>query len=260
MLPISFEGHRLECGVGIHDSSSALVPYLLAGGEPFVLISTGTWSITLNPFDKTPIDQAGLKKDCLNYMSFLGDPVKASRLFLGNEYDYQQKRLMRHFHKSPDYHQGIRFDQTLIQNLLNSESQDKKFLPQTMKGTGPLPDAFHRSSDLNHFGSYEEAYHQLVMDLVALQVMSFDLAVGDSVIHKVFVSGGFANNEVFIKLLASRLNDKELISSSISRAAGLGAALVIHKAWNPKSMDLDFLNQQVHQPAKGLDLSGYELV
>ena len=41
--------------------------------------------------------------------------------------------------------------------------------------------------------NYEEAYHQLILDLVALQVMSFDLAVGSN-IEKVFIAGGFAKN------------------------------------------------------------------
>lgn len=257
---ISFDDQGLECGVGIHDSSAALVPYLLGDDEPFALISTGTWSITLNPFDDTPIDKEALKKDCLNYLSYQGESVKASRLFLGNEYDHQQERLMRYFHKSLDYHRHVRFDQTLVQKLINSDLQERKFMPQTMEGTGPLPLALNQSADLDLFGSYEEAYHQLMLDLVALQVMSFDLAVGDSPIQKVFVAGGFAYNEVFMRLLATRLNDKILISSSISRAAALGAALVIHEAWNPNPINLDFLNQQIHRPPKGLDLSGYQLI
>src|ERR1035438_3734879 len=41
----------LQVGIGMHDSSAALIPYLLNFTEPFILLSTGTWNISLNPFD-----------------------------------------------------------------------------------------------------------------------------------------------------------------------------------------------------------------
>ncbi|MCP2937527.1 hypothetical protein NK983_33015, partial [Salmonella enterica subsp. enterica serovar Typhimurium] len=43
--------NEIPVGVGLHDSSSALIPYLLDLGDPFVLLSTGTWCISLNPFN-----------------------------------------------------------------------------------------------------------------------------------------------------------------------------------------------------------------
>ncbi len=258
--PITVEGSRLLMGIGMHDSSSALVPYLLASDAPFALISTGTWSITLNPFDPTPINPVALQKDCLNYISHAGDPIKASRLFLGNEYDHQQTRLMRHFHKTSNYHRGVRFDPALIARLLEDKPQQRKFLPLTMTGTGPFPDAFDQSADLNLFESYEEAYHQLMLDLVSLQGTSLDLAVGETDVQRVFVAGGFVRNEVFMNLLASRLKDKILISSSITGAAALGAALAIHSSWNAGKMNLDFLNHKVHRPVKDLDISDYQLL
>jgi L-fuculokinase len=36
-------------GVGLHDSSAAVMPYLLEVDEPFMLVSTGTWWVTINP-------------------------------------------------------------------------------------------------------------------------------------------------------------------------------------------------------------------
>ena len=47
-----FIHQQLPVGVGLHDSSAALVPYMLSVTEPFTLISTGTWSISLNPFNQ----------------------------------------------------------------------------------------------------------------------------------------------------------------------------------------------------------------
>ncbi|HEY0108852.1 MAG TPA: FGGY family carbohydrate kinase, partial [Fibrella sp.] len=47
---VSIGGKKVKVGVGLHDSSSALIPYLASFREPFVLISTGTWCISMNPF------------------------------------------------------------------------------------------------------------------------------------------------------------------------------------------------------------------
>src|SRR5207237_8627749 len=48
VTPASFPGTSYLVGAGLHDSSAALIPYLVNFTEPFVLISTGTWCISLN--------------------------------------------------------------------------------------------------------------------------------------------------------------------------------------------------------------------
>ena len=45
------ESHVFEAGTGIHDSSSSLAPYIMAAKEPFILVSTGTWCISMNPYN-----------------------------------------------------------------------------------------------------------------------------------------------------------------------------------------------------------------
>ena len=97
-------------GIGLHDSSAAMIPYLASFREPFVLISTGTWCITLNPFNDSPLTVAELQKDCLCYLSYQGRPVKASRLFAGYEHEQQVKRLADHFHKDPAYANTVAYD------------------------------------------------------------------------------------------------------------------------------------------------------
>src|SRR5690606_19418935 len=79
----AFPGSPYKVGVGLHDSSSALIPYLLNFHEPFVLISTGTWCISFNPFNEEALTKEQLEKDCLFYFTYAGTPVKASRLFGG---------------------------------------------------------------------------------------------------------------------------------------------------------------------------------
>ncbi len=76
-----------KVGIGLHDSSAALIPYLPSFSEPFVLLSTGTWNIAMNPFNDNPLTGNELEQDCLCYLSYQGKPVKASRLFAGHEYE-----------------------------------------------------------------------------------------------------------------------------------------------------------------------------
>jgi sugar (pentulose or hexulose) kinase len=81
-----FEG-RIPVGPGYHDSSSALIPYLTGFTEPFVLISTGTWMISMNPFNSTPLTAEELDADCLCYLTPEGRQVKSSRYFGGDEHE-----------------------------------------------------------------------------------------------------------------------------------------------------------------------------
>jgi sugar (pentulose or hexulose) kinase len=82
-----------KLGIGLHDSSAALIPFLRAANAPFLQISTGTWSISLNPFNHTPLTPEELQQDCLCYLTYEGRPVKASRLMLGRMHDVMARGL-----------------------------------------------------------------------------------------------------------------------------------------------------------------------
>lgn len=45
--------------------------------------------------------------------------------------------------------------------------------------------------------------------------------------RSIFISGGFARNEIFVRLLAASLKDKQIFTSQMDNATALGAALVI---------------------------------
>jgi sugar (pentulose or hexulose) kinase len=112
-----FPGNSYAIGVGLHDSSAALVPYLVNFSEPFVLISTGTWCISLNPFNHQPLTAYELKSDCLCYLQYKGKPVKASRVFSGFEHEQQVKRITAHFGTDIIKYRSIAFDPELVKEL-----------------------------------------------------------------------------------------------------------------------------------------------
>jgi sugar (pentulose or hexulose) kinase len=192
-------------GTGLHDSSAALIPYLATfKGQKFVLISTGTWCITLNPFNHTPLTDEELLQDCLAYMQYTGEPVKASRLFAGYEHEQIIKQLSEQFHKPLDYYKTVKFNPKFIEIFNDNE--------------------------------YEPAYHQLILNLVNKQITSTKLVLNDTSVTKLFVDGGFGKNEIYMNLLSKAFPEMEVYAASVAQATALGAALAIHEDWNTKEI------------------------
>jgi len=193
-INLNFSGKHIKIGVGIHDSSGALLPYLRGERKPFLLISTGTWSVSLNPFTTDLLTEADLEAGCINYMRIDGKAVKAARLFLGEEYKRQTAVLADHFGVPKDTHKTIHFDQNIYQDITTNFNPWFCFevLPDSaVKATTILTD------------SYDYAYHHLMVELVNRQVASLRAAMGEGVnFRKLYIDGGFSDNDVYVKLLA----------------------------------------------------------
>jgi sugar (pentulose or hexulose) kinase len=218
-------GYPYAVGVGLHDSSSALIPYLVSFQEPFALISTGTWSISLNPFNTSPLTKHELECDCLCYLQYRGTPVKASRLFAGHNHDVQVERIAAHFNQKKERYFSIPFNADILDKI------DKSFDPGADALT-MLKEPKFATRDLSSFSNDEEAYHQLIFDIVVQQYFSTQLILKGSSVKKIFVDGGFGNNTIYMNLLASFFPEMEVYASSVPQATAIGAALAIHEAWN----------------------------
>ena len=229
---INIEGQDLSCGIGLHDSSSALIPYLSCFNNPFVLVSTGTWSITLNPFDHVPLADEELEKDCLCYLQYTGKPVKASRLFLGNAHEKGAERIASHYAIPADFYKTIQFDQGLA--LLAKERLLSK------------PCSSFETVELMELESPELAYNMLIAVLVEKQIESINLVLKHQDAENIFVDGGFSKNHVFMNMLASHYHDKKLYAAEVAQATALGAALAIHDAWNPSPIGEDLINLKLY--------------
>lgn len=225
-------GQKIQVGIGIHDSSSSLVPYLKNSIDPFILISTGTWCIFMNPFNDEPLTAEQLKKDGLCYMSTRQKQVKSARLFMGHIHDVNSDRIATHFGVKADFFKSVKANESLILKLLRK----RIFFIQ-----GIPADYVDSSVDLSVFVSYEEAYHQLMIDLTYQCLNSLELVVPkkDST-RSVYVTGGFARNEIFVRLLAALLPWKSVFTSEIDNATALGAAMIVwNKAFKGNETKLD---------------------
>jgi L-fuculokinase len=205
---------KIAIGIGLHDSSAALIPYLLQFKEPFVLLSTGTWNIALNPFNDNPLTYNELQQDCLCYLAYNGRPVKASRLFAGYNHEKRTKQLATRFKMPLDYYKTVRYNPKDVKSL-RLESSDLY--------------------DLSASDDYEMAYHRLVFEIVNQQIDAIHLIIDSkSKIERIFVDGGFANNEIFMLLLAEAFPTLDVFAAEIAQASALGAASVLHDDWNSK--------------------------
>jgi sugar (pentulose or hexulose) kinase len=215
----------LSTGIGIHDSSSSLVPYFMGTKEPFILISTGTWCIFMNPFNIEPLKVEQLKKDTLCYMSIQQQQVKSSRLFLGHIHDVNVELLNRHFGVRREFYKMVRTNAYKISKVLKSD-QGRVFFRN-----GIPAEYTDTTVDPGRFLTFDDAYHQIMADLVDLAMESLSLVIpADDRSGIVYISGGFARNELFVRLLAARLPDKKVFTSEIDNATALGAAMMVYEA------------------------------
>jgi sugar (pentulose or hexulose) kinase len=217
---IAGEKDGITIGTGLHDSSSALIPYLQQYKEPFLLISTGTWCINLNPFNDEPLTANELQQDCLCYLQANGQPVKASRIFLGKEHEYQTKHIAVHFNTADDFYKQIKQPTTI---------EVSSFIPACMEGSGPMPKQQTEDWDLNVYDSATDAYTALMKGLTDLLKLSIDLVHTQNV-QQFFIDGGFAANSLLRYFLQQHYPDVTITAVEFPQATALGAYLHIRQA------------------------------
>src|SRR5450432_2245058 len=222
-------------GIGLHDSSAAMIPYLESFTEPFVLISTGTWCISMNPFNDAPLTIAELQNDCLCYLTFKGRPMKSSRLFAGFEHEQQVKKLTVYFQKNNNAFHSVAYDPEIVSSL-----KAKNDLPVFERPASPIGASAFAQRDFSGFTSFEEAYHRLMMDIMDQQLNSTKLILSDAV-ERIFVDGGFSGNPVYMHLLAAAFPSMEVFAANISKASAVGAAMAIHEHWNDQPLPGDII-------------------
>jgi sugar (pentulose or hexulose) kinase len=237
----------IPVGVGLHDSSAALIPYLSTFTDPFILLSTGTWCISLNPFNHRQLSDYELHQDCLCYLAYDGKPVKASRLFAGYEHEQQVKRLAEHFEKPVDYFKSVEPDPEFIRRHRITQVP----VEASDAGDARVRESKFSMRDPGQWQNYEEAYHVLIADLAGQQLRSTNLVLKGTPVRQIFVDGGFGKNKIFMHLLARAYPSIRLFAASVPQATALGAAMTIHPHWNPGPMPRDLVDLQLYSSDLG---------
>ena len=204
VVHVEYKGKDIAVGIGLHDSSSALIPYLKHRETNFMLLSTGTWCISLNPFNHSSLTEEELKNDCLCYLQSNGNPVKAARYFGGHIHQEFVQNIATHFSVSQDEFLTYSFTEEEILELKKSDSVDYM----------TVIDA-------------KSAYFIALQKLVKDQKKSIDWVLHNADVDEIIVDGGFAQNKLFMQLLDFHFPEKEITASTIHQGSSLGAAMVL---------------------------------
>lgn len=220
--------------LGVHDSNSSLIPYLITQEKDFVLNSTGTWCVAMHPVERVCFEEDELGKMVFYNLSYEGKPVKTSILLGGLEYAFYTEAIMKHHDREewPDY------DPAMYADIL---SRPRTFLlPSLVPGSGQFPDSRARVIDEGEeyspddiesgrrwpkaFEDYRAGFALANLSL-AIQTRIALLRVGLTPGTEVFIEGGFRRNSNYGALLGALLPENPLYLTSLEEATSFGAAL-----------------------------------
>lgn len=224
MFPSEINGKIISVGIGIHDSSAALVPYLKTSKEKFILVSTGTWCVNMNPFNDEPLTNYQLQQDCLCFLSPDKKQVKSSRFFMGHFHEVWVEKFAKHYQIDIKHFKTFDYNEMYIKRAIEEYGKKNVFFPN---GKESFEEGLN-SVDLNSFSNYERAYTKFMIDLTDLCVESINLVISkndDS--DALYIAGGFARNKLFMHRLTNKFKNKKVYTSEIDNASALGAALIL---------------------------------
>lgn len=220
-IPYTYKDQTIKMGIGIHDSSSALYTFNNRSYDNYLVISTGTWSITFNPFSSGHLSEKDLENDCLLFLQPNGNPVKASRLFLGNAYQNKNEDLKTFFKEDIEELKSEKIDIRLFETICQ-ESKKYFSFPNLI-----FSENIDATTDYSVFKSYKIAYYQMVWELAQYQIKAIHLAAENQPIKVIFIEGGFTQNELFLAFLKYQLPGTNIEKSTDLTGAALGAAMLI---------------------------------
>jgi sugar (pentulose or hexulose) kinase len=216
--------NRIAVGSGLHDSSSSLIPLLQehSGGE-FILLSTGTWILCMNPFSKEKLTQSQLEQNCLCFLTPEKEQVKSSMQFLGHVHEINVKTISDYFGKKEDHFTRMDLDKDLCSEVIGRS--ENIFFPD-----GITDDFKADLSHLNSFKNFKTAYIQLMYEISLLVFNGIRLILDkDSQLKVIYISGGFNRNEYFIYFISSLMPEVQVKISEVKNESALGAALMMKK-------------------------------
>ncbi|MBD3322569.1 MAG: carbohydrate kinase [Chitinivibrionales bacterium] len=230
-------GLPTDCVVtmGIHDSNSSLLPFLVKGYSDFVLNSTGTWCVAMHPTGGVHFEQDELGKLVFYNLDAFYNPVKTSIFMGGMEYD----TYLGIFQKLTGKKEFPDLDQELCRKII---AEKKLFiLPSVAKGTGIFPTAVPRAvedgkefllSDIQEgnavpefFKNFETACAVCNLSL-AIQTKAALGMIGYDGKGTIFTEGGFRKNRTYNALLTALYPESQAALTQMEEATAFGAAIL----------------------------------
>ena len=228
--------------MGIHDSNSTLLPHFAKkGNQGFLLNSTGTWCVIMNPVEEYGFAPDELGKMVFFNISAFGTPVKTAIFLGGMEFETWSHLILKQHRNGFSY-----WNEKLYCSIL----KEKRLflLPELTPGSGQFP--FSRARIIEDgknylfgefdsippcFTNYEKIFAVLRLSLV-MQTLTALERVGIKNGHEVYVEGGFDKDTSYNLLLSSALVNNSVYLTSINEATALGAAMTAKMALSNESL------------------------
>lgn len=215
---VDISGYKVKVGRGLHDSSASLIPYLKSESEPFLLLSTGTWSICLNPYSNDQLSENDLARDCLNLLRIDGGQVRVARLFLGKEYEELEEKICQKYSVSRKEVQKLEWDIKLFRVM--SSVSPVKFKLNYLAEVATVDNVKDRLEHQTY--SWELEYYQMMNQLTDLQIEAIKLASGTNMPGKIIIEGGFISNQVFVEMLRLKMPELDVQVSQLPSGSARG--------------------------------------
>ena len=242
--------------MGIHDSNSALLPHFAKKGERgFILNSTGTWCVIMNPVEKYGFAPEELGKVVFFNISAFGTPIKTAIFLGGQEFEtWSDLFMVKH-----DRSDSPVWDENLYRSII----KEKRLflLPELTPGSGQYPasrarivedgkdyyfDNLENSimdgnfSDSGNslppcFSDYEKCFAVLRLSLVMQTITTLE-RVGIENGLEIYIEGGFRKDEAYNRILSSAFVNNKLFLTDISEAAAVGAVMTAKMAITGKNL------------------------
>lgn len=224
-----------ECGlqadcpvtVGIHDSNANLLPYFARQSGEFVLLSTGTWNVTMLPGGSRSLSDEEIERRVFFNQDALARPVRTSLMTAGLDYDTYCE-----FTKETD-------EQDLAALARVIERAELFVIPGVMPGASAFPNAAPRavlgseSWELDALRRGARRFDDLGQEYVAAINAGLAIATAEGLAAldlspgcNVFIEGGFAKNRVFCAALAGLCPQLNVAVSAETEGTSLGAAMM----------------------------------
>lgn len=199
-----------QVAVGIHDSNASYLRYIQhSGGEPFAVVSTGTWAITMsNGSQAVALDES---RDMLMNVDYFGNPVPCARFMAGREYELVCYKLG----SSPEEPFSAKDMEAIIEGGVYA-------LPQFCETSGPFSGnagVIEGNIAWTNGAALASLYCALMLDL-ELELLC---ARGT-----VFIEGAFLKNPMLCQVLAALRAENPVYLSNDSTGTVKGAAAL---AW-----------------------------
>ncbi|MEJ5189515.1 MAG: FGGY family carbohydrate kinase [Breznakiellaceae bacterium] len=257
--------------MGIHDSNAALLPHFAKKGKTgFVLNSTGTWCVIMNPMDAYGFNPEDLGKVVFFNQSAFRSPVKTAIFLGGFEFEQWSTLLMRLYGRSdippfdpPRYRRLLsersvfvlpeltpgsgQYPQSRARLVVNGHSYEYEELVKMrgVPGAVAIQEREKQSSTKENFNAsgrgplaelpYEDAIAALRIGLVMQSLTALERVVLRSS-QPIFVEGGFRKDQSYNRLLSAALPGNPLFLTDIAEASAFGAAMIAKMAYTGKEL------------------------